>query len=736
MRTNKQERKKMNTCSRWMWVVAFALSTVTVMYVGDACADLAGVGESAFQKVAPSLTPVGISDSSLLSKDEVSVPQRRATGRKASSSAAKSEKTPQESVFRGISTERIKECLDKGMYNHNGVETKLSQGQRKALEAELAARREAHQITLTDQHPLANVDSKTNQTNSLVFTVHHEKANVDIEVHCVDELSRQFADEIKLGEMILANTNLVGLTKITDDDVDNFCENLKREFHRRLFFLATLKPKTVTSDNVRVEFDCGRIERIDFTGFRSKNPFDFWPFSCWPNMFGSKYISRTNGTEGLWFSSYQITNRYFASVKEGDVFNYEKVRSSLFNVNSQPDLTVNMGMKAYYGDTKEGSNTVNRMRLELGVVEELPFHGMFEINNYGMEEIEEWQASLTFQYLNLWKRDHVLTLSPSISFGGELFSFAGSYMAPHYWWLGGNTTLYGGYSRLDVDNIVPRLDLEGTGEFVGLQHSEYLWDDDKRLVALSAGALWRYIEDRYTAYSRKLNGRDVSILPLSLALSYTRKKDDCLGGRNFATVQGVLNVMNSGDRLNEMWTDADKNYWILRWQAARLQPLPCPQLAWPWNWRIPDKHQWLLFMKLEGQYTTDTLIPVEKLSMGGYNCMRGYHTRGYLGDYGTYGTLELRTPILVNGVWQIFEGTTQQRERLQFLTFLDFGWTAFNDLPSSYDDNEFIYSAGIGARWSVTKYMQLKCDIAFPLRDTDWADDDDMEIYFSAQFQF
>ena len=149
-------------------------------------------------------------------------------------------------------------------------------------------------------------------------------------------------------------------------------------------------------------------------------------------------------------------------------------------------------------------------------------------------------------------------------------------------------------------------------------------------------------------------------------------------------------------------------------------------------------HQWTLFMKLEGQYTSDTLIPVEKLSLGGYNCLRGYRTRGYLGDYGVYGTFELRTPILVDTFASLFGDRTNKQafDRLQFLGFLDWGYTAFNDLPSGYDDDEYLYSAGFGARLSVTKYTQLKCDVAFPLHDTDWADDDSVEVYFSLQVQF
>ena len=451
--------------------------------------------------------------------------------------------------------------------------------------------------------------------------------------------------------------------------------------------------------------------------------------------FGRLTIKFGNEEDGTWYSRDQILSR-FRGVQEGETFDYGKLRTALFEANSHPDLTIDTSIDVRKPIEGEGDNRriARYADVNLDVRESFPFHMVWEVNNYGMEEVEEWQTSLAIQYLNLTKHDDVLTISPSMSFGAELMSVAASYMLPHHWWKGGNTTLYGGWSSMDVDDIVPRLDLEGVGWFVGLQHSEYLYDDDRHLWALSAGALWRYIEDQYSALGYKLNKRNVSILPLSLALSYTGRKADGLGGRNFATVQGLLNVASSGDDLSEMWTDAEENYWILRCQLARLQPL----FGWFDENKKKDLHQWMLFLKMEGQYTTETLIPVEKLSMGGYNCMRGYRTRGYLGDYGFYGTAELRTPILVDAFSALFSDRTDKNpiDRLQFLGFVDYGWTAFNDLPSGYDDNEFIYSAGLGARLSVTKYTQLKCDVAFPLRDTDWADDDSVEFYLSMQVQF
>lgn len=451
--------------------------------------------------------------------------------------------------------------------------------------------------------------------------------------------------------------------------------------------------------------------------------------------FGKTTIRFDGEEEGTWFSSRQIYRR-FKDIEEGQAFDYTRLRGALFDANSHPDLTIDTAIAVRKPIEGEGNDKriARYADLNLDVHESCPIHGVWEINNYGMEEIEEWQTSLTMQYLNLTKHDDVLTFSPGVSFGGEMLSLAASYMLPHEWWLGGNTTLYGGWSRLDVDDIVSQLDLEGTGYFVGLQHSENLYNTDRHQLAISVGVLWRYIEDQYTAMGYALNERNASILPISLALSYTGKKADFLGGRNFATIQGVYNVMNGGDALEELWTGSEEHYWIARWQLARLQPL----FGWFDEKTEQDLHQWMLFLKLEGQYTSDTLIPVEKLALGGYNCMRGYRTRGYLGDYGIYGTVELRTPILVDGISSVFGDRTNKTpiDRLQFLGFCDYGIANYNDLPSGYDDNEFLCSFGVGARLAVTKHSQLRCDLAFPVVDGNNPDDEDCELYLGVQFQF
>ena len=168
------------------------------------------------------------------------------------------------------------------------------------------------------------------------------------------------------------------------------------------------------------------------------------------------------------------------------------------------------------------------------------------------------------------------------------------------------------------------------------------------------------------------------------------------------------------------------------WQ--RLQPLFAANIPDDQKWRA-----WSLYTRIEGQYSDDVLISAERLAYGGYNCLRGYRTRGYLGDNGVYGTAELRTPVLCDLVAGAFGDRTGKSpiDRLQMLVFTDLGWINFNDAYPNMEDDEFLFSAGFGARLAITKYTSLNCDVAFPLNNAYAHEkDDDVEVYISVKVQW
>ena len=447
-----------------------------------------------------------------------------------------------------------------------------------------------------------------------------------------------------------------------------------------------------------------------------------------------------DGEDGRWFSKKQVERR-FSDVNSTEVFNYRDLHRRLSEVNSHPDLTLDTHIKVRSAATGEGdtSRTERYADLNLTAKESLPFHGMIEVNNYATEDLDDWQAQLTLQYLNLTKADDVLTVSPGITLNGDLWSIAASYMRPHNIYKGGATTVYGGYSDFQSDNVVPRIDLEGSGWFAGLVESFKLIDTEGSLLSLSGGILYRYIEDQFSAHlngqSLTLQERNVSILPLTVSLSYSDKKADFLRGRNFVTLSGVYNLWAGGDNdLDQMWYGAEENYTIARLQLARLQPL--------FGGRDVNNnpiHQWTLFLRAEGQWSPDPLIPAEKLFLGGYHTVRGYTAKCGLGDSGIYGSAELRTPILLDPITHLFregKGSTPL-DRWQALVFLDAGYAEMQDaLPGSID-GETMLSTGVGLRLAVTSYSQFRFDYGIPLIDIDADDGSDKgAFYVSGQLQF
>lgn len=452
-------------------------------------------------------------------------------------------------------------------------------------------------------------------------------------------------------------------------------------------------------------------------------------------LFGDVNIKFGNDRDqGRWFSREQIAKK-LKELKRGETFDYQKLYDALSEINAHPDLTLDTKLTVRKPIEGEGDErrVVRYADMDFTVKESFPLHAVLDINNYGTDSVNNWQAALTLQYLNLTKADDVLTFSPSMSLDSSLRSLAGSYVRPHDQWKGGATTLYGGWSDLDCNDIVPNIDLIGTGWFVGLVRSYTLVEDEDRLISLSAGIVYRYIEDQFSAFSTKLQQRDITVMPLSVALSYSARKADALRGRNFATIQAVYNLeAGGGNSLDEMRVNADDNYMIGRLQLARLQPV-----FGSLDSMERQVHQWIVFLKAEGQYSSTALIPAEELALGGHNTVRGYITKGYLGDNGLYGTAELRTPILLDFCSNLIgrKATRNPLDRIQFVVFTDAGYIETIDPLPGAEESENLLSVGGGIRIAVTKYSQLRLDVGVPVADAS-GDDDSSEYYLDWQLQF
>lgn len=459
------------------------------------------------------------------------------------------------------------------------------------------------------------------------------------------------------------------------------------------------------------------------------------------------------------------------AVREGEAFNFIEFRKNFNALNANPDIAkadaefkpasgFDYGFEAE--DEGMGMTRTTRAIAANVTVQEKPWpapvHGVVSIDNFNsmgaadkpLGETDTWMARLTLQSLDLWDRGHALTGNGNVSLGGSLYGGALSYYIPRTessWEDGAwrqlsewSWTMHGGYTDVDQGDVIKGLDVLGTGYYAGLQASSRLMDFDASTLDLSLGLTYRYVENAVRIEGEEIklgpNGGDgYTILPLSIALMYADKGLDDWRGRNYATVEGVINLGGSSAEELSAFRSAidDDRYMLLRAQFARLQ------LMWEdsTSFLLPR----LLFLRADAQWANTAVIGAEQYGLGGHGTIRGYAEREFMGDAGVSGTFEFRTPIGLGYFDRTEANAYQAADRLQLVYFLDYGWYQLQDARRSEngsleDDSEFLFSIGAGLRYSYNNLV-FRFDWGVPLVRKDEFETSSAGVgHLSLQYQF
>jgi hemolysin activation/secretion protein len=117
-------------------------------------------------------------------------------------------------------------------------------------------------------------------------------------------------------------------------------------------------------------------------------------------------------------------------------------------------------------------------------------------------------------------------------------------------------------------------------------------------------------------------------------------------------------------------------------------------LAWlgqfQWARRVSAQDIQILF-RLDVQLTTDPLLPLEQIAIGGRFSVRGYRENQLVRDNGLFAALETRIPVIRNKRWAEF---------VQVVPFVDFGWGWNQKIPTP--EPTTLASVGLGLRWAAT----------------------------------
>lgn len=131
----------------------------------------------------------------------------------------------------------------------------------------------------------------------------------------------------------------------------------------------------------------------------------------------------------------------------------------------------------------------------------------------------------------------------------------------------------------------------------------------------------------------------------------------------------------------------------------------------------------ILVSRINAQLTPDSLLSLEKFSIGGIDTVRGYRQNELVTDNGVTASVELFIPL------------TSNSNELRIAPFFDIG-AAWNNRGINPDPN-IIAGVGVGLLWQPNRDLNLRLDYGLPLIDIEDRGDtlQDNGLYFSLQYQ-
>jgi hemolysin activation/secretion protein len=131
----------------------------------------------------------------------------------------------------------------------------------------------------------------------------------------------------------------------------------------------------------------------------------------------------------------------------------------------------------------------------------------------------------------------------------------------------------------------------------------------------------------------------------------------------------------------------------------------------------------LLLTRINAQLTPDSLLSLERFSIGGVDTVRGYRQNQLVFDNGVVASFELRIPVTANP------------RTLEITPFFDIG-SGWNNRDSDPDPN-LIAGLGLGVQWQVTRGLDVRLDYGIPLIGVRNRGDSlqDNGFYFSLRYQ-
>ncbi|HUI62416.1 MAG TPA: ShlB/FhaC/HecB family hemolysin secretion/activation protein [Steroidobacteraceae bacterium] len=461
-------------------------------------------------------------------------------------------------------------------------------------------------------------------------------------------------------------------------DVEAARQSLERTYHNAGYgsVFVDIPEQQVEEGVVRLRVTEGRLDRIRVTGAR-------------------------------YFSNRQI-RAALPAVAPGKVLNVPELQNELANVNR---LT---GDRQVVPVLKAGQ-TPGAVDLELKVNDTLPLHGSVEVNNRYSAGTPRTRVSGTLAYSNLFDAQQAASLQYQTAPEDPAKVKAG--VATYMFRLADlpqtTFTLYAVNSQTDVAAL-GTLSVLGNGHIYGTRAIQALPSGQNFVNSLTFGVDYKDFLENIQISSTESQVTPIHYLNWSLAYAATLSSSHASTDFSVAANFGVRRFVNETEEFeNKRFTGAP-NYFYVRASAQQVYRL---------------SSSWELYGGLTGQVTEDPLVSNEQLAIGGADTVRGYLEASVLGDYGLYGSVEIRQ------LWptRLFR---LSGDPAYFFVFYDAGLVNIYDPLPGQISRATIASFGAGLHVGAWHGLSLDLDWARALKDAPSVQQGDSRALLDMRYAF
>jgi hemolysin activation/secretion protein len=374
------------------------------------------------------------------------------------------------------------------------------------------------------------------------------------------------------------------------------------------------------------------------------------------------------------------------SLAEGKVANFTQAQAEITEANRLPDRQVTPIVHA-----GQAPGTVD---VDLKVADQEPLHGSVEVNNENSPFTKPLRVTANLRYDDLWQLGQSISATYEVApqRRSDTEVYAGSYVAP-LWNTPFSLLVFGFNSNSDLAAL-GGVDVLGKGHDIGVRAIYQYAALGPISQSLSFGVDYKHFLEFDRLSSGQVSAGAVSYWPISA--TYTLKRQTESTTTASAALTADLRGLGDGDTgFQDKRANARANFIRANLDVEHTQPL--------WAGFQGD-------VRIAGQITNTALVSSEQFSVGGFSSVRGYLEAEAIGDNGVFGSMELRSPVLLRRFPRILDD-------LRLYTFLD-GADTWVLLPQVEQKSEFtLYSTGIGTRFRLLDHLAGDVFTAFPLKN-------------------